>query len=283
VAALGLWLLFGVMVANAKRAMFEDLIDPTAMEERQAHNEAPMIFVEVMPEQASPDAPDETEYYSSVSSRAANPEMEVEASVPKIDGAQDLVMRTVDVLRPEPEPEEPAPVELEENVVEAEPAPPEPVGDLAVVPPPPVEPEPEPRKRLTRLAQVRPESPLLAGERMRQDGGVQRRGVVALDAKATPYGAYDAAIVRAIQQRWYDILDESTILTRSGKVVVEFRIHHDGRVTDLKVLEQDVGELMSLFCRRAISDPAPFAPWPSDMRRMVGRDYREVRFTFYYM
>jgi outer membrane biosynthesis protein TonB len=281
VAALGLWLVLGVMVANAKRAMIEDLMDEAGLEERQARNEPPMIFVEVMPEQASADAPEDTEYYSALSSRAANPEMEVESDVPKIDGDQELVMRTADVLRPEPEPEEPAPAEPEEIVAEVEPTPPEPVGDLAVVAPPPA--EPEPRKRLTRLAQVRPESPLLAGNRVRQEGGVRRLGRVALDAKATPYGAYDAAIVRAIQQRWYDILDESTILTRSGKVVVEFRIHYDGRVTDLKVLEQDVGELMSLFCRRAISDPAPFAPWPSDMRRMVGRDYREVRFTFYYM
>jgi hypothetical protein len=118
---------------------------------------------------------------------------------------------------------------------------------------------------------------------MRQEGGVRRIGAVSVDAKATPFGAYDAAIIRVIQQRWYDILDESTILTRSGKVVVEFRIHQDGRVTDLKVVDEDVGELLSLFCRRAISDPAPFAAWPSDMRRMVGRDYRDVRFTFYYM
>jgi hypothetical protein len=125
--------------------------------------------------------------------------------------------------------------------------------------------------------------PLRAGEQMRQEGGVRRRGMVALDAKATPFGAYDAAVVAAIQQRWYDILDESAFITRSGKVGIEFRMHYDGRITDLKVVEQDVGELLTLFCRKAISDPAPFAPWPSDMRRMIGRDYRDVKFTFYYL
>ena len=199
-------------------------------------------------------------------------------------------MQTADVPRPPVETLQPAPAEPIEEVVEEiveaiEPQrpPPEPVGDLAVLAPTPPKPEPAPRQRLTRLAQVRPESPLLAGNRMRQEGGVRRIGAVSVDAKATPFGAYDAAIIRVIQQRWYDILDESTILTRSGKVVVEFRIHQDGRVTDLKVVDEDVGELLSLFCRRAISDPAPFAAWPSDMRRMVGRDYRDVRFTFYYM
>jgi hypothetical protein len=287
--ALGLWLLFGVLIASANRAVFEELIAQAELAERQKRDEPPMIFVEVMPHQASADAPDQAEFYSTLDSRAANPEADADTGTPKMEGTQDLVVRTqdapppqVEILRPAPaEPAEAGPEEEVIEVVEIRPHTPEPPGDMAVLPPP--EPEPQPRPRLTRLAQVRPESPLLAGNRMRQDGGVRRIGTVSLDAKATPFGAYDAAIIRAIQQRWYDILDESTILTRSGKVVVEFRIHHDGRVTDLRVIDQDVGELLSLFCRRAISDPAPFAPWPSDMRRMVGRDYRDVRFTFYYM
>jgi hypothetical protein len=287
-AALGLWLLLGVLIASANRATFEELMAQSAAAERQAREEPPLIYVEVMPHQATADAPDEAEFYSAVDSRAANPEPELDTGRPKLDGEQDQVMRTADVPRPSVEVLQAAPIEeIVEEIVETEPPPRpvEPVGDLAVVKPAPPEPEPEPepRKRLTRLAQVRPESPLLAGNRMRQDGGVQRRGSIAVDVKATPFGAYDAAIIHAIQQRWYDILDESTILSRSGKVVIEFRIHFDGRVTDLRVIDQDVGELLSLFCRRAISDPAPFAPWPSDMRRMVGKDYRDVRFTFYYM
>jgi hypothetical protein len=287
-AALGLWLLLGVLIASANRATFEELMAHSDAAERQAREEPPLIYVEVMPHQATADAPDEAEFYSAVDSRAANPEPDMDTGRPKLDGEQDQVMRTADVPRPSVEVLQAAPIEeIVDETVEAEPPPRpvEPVGDLAVVKPTPPEPEPEPepRKRLTRLAQVRPESPLLAGNRMRQDGGVQRRGSISVDVKATPFGAYDAAIIRAIQQRWYDILDESTILTRSGKVVVEFRIHFDGRVTDLRVIDQDVGELLSLFCRRAISDPAPFAAWPSDMRRMVGKDYRDVRFTFYYM
>jgi hypothetical protein len=287
-AALGLWLLLGVLIASANRATFEELMSHSDAAERRAREEPPLIYVEVMPHQATADAPDEAEFYSAVDSRAANPEPDVDTGKPKLDGEQDQIMRTADVPRPSVEVLQAAPIEeLVEEIVEAEPPPRpiEPVGDLAVVKPTPPEPEPEPepRKRLTRLAQVRPESPLLAGNRMRQDGGVQRRGSISVDVKATPFGAYDAAIIHAIQQRWYDILDESTILSRSGKVVIEFRIHFDGRVTDLRVIDQDVGELLSLFCRRAISDPAPFAPWPSDMRRMVGKDFRDVRFTFYYM
>ena len=113
---------------------------------------------------------------------------------------------------------------------------------------------------------------------------VKRRALISsLDVKATPFGAYDAAIIAAIQKRWYDLLDESNFPPRTGKVVIEFRLYSDGRVTDLKVSEEDVGDILTVFCRRAISDPAPYAPWPSDMRRMVGKEYRDVKFTFYYL
>jgi hypothetical protein len=117
---------------------------------------------------------------------------------------------------------------------------------------------------------------------MKQEGGVRRRGSVSLDTKATPFGAYDAAVIAAVQKRWYDLLEDSTAAPKSGKVVLDFRMHSDGHITDLKVVEQDVGEIRALYCRKAVSDPAPFAPWPSDMRRLVGRDYRDVKFTFYY-
>ena len=32
----------------------------------------------------------------------------------------------------------------------------------------------------------------------------------------------------------------------------------------------------------AIEKPAPYQPFPKDMRRMLDNDYREVRFAFYY-
>ena len=57
---------------------------------------------------------------------------------------------------------------------------------------------------------------------------------------------------------------------------------YDGRITDMKMSDNDVGDLLGLLCERAVLDPAPYAPWPSDMRRLIGHNYREVTFTFYY-
>ena len=50
----------------------------------------------------------------------------------------------------------------------------------------------------------------------------------------------------------------------------------------MKLVESGVGEIYSTLCELAISKPAPFEKWPSDMRRMVGENFRDVRFTFYY-
>ncbi len=136
------------------------------------------------------------------------------------------------------------------------------------------------RPRTIKEALARRAESGIVGEQMKQDGGVKQLGVSALDVRGMSFGAYDAAIIQAIQQRWYSLLESRP--TPRGRVVVEFRMHFDGRVTDMKVSEADVGELYSLLCQKAIQDPAPFPRWPSDMRRQMQADYRDVRFSFFY-
>ena len=136
------------------------------------------------------------------------------------------------------------------------------------------------RPRTIKEALARRAESGLVGDKMKQDGGVKNLGVSALDVRGMSFGAYDAAIIQAIQQRWYSLLESRP--TPRGKVVVEFRMHFDGRVTDVKVNDADVGELYSLFCQKAVQDPAPYPRWPSDMRRQLQADYRDVRFSFYY-
>ncbi len=65
-------------------------------------------------------------------------------------------------------------------------------------------------------------------------------------------------------------------------MIVEFRLHSDGYVTDVRILETNVGEMQSLFCQRAIEKPAPFARWPDAMQKELGRNNRLLKFTFYY-
>jgi membrane protein involved in colicin uptake len=119
---------------------------------------------------------------------------------------------------------------------------------------------------------------------MKQEGGTLRHALSAsFDVRATPFGAYDQALVEAVTQRWYDLLDSQQFaMDRSGKVTLRFHLNYDGTITDMSVLQNTVGDLLGYVCQKAISDPAPFARWPTDMRQMVGENYREITFTFYY-
>ncbi len=185
---------------------------------------------------------------------------------------------------PPPAPPAPAPVQVAKATTPAPVVMAPTLNPSSAKPTPPPEPgEAETkvsRPRTIKEALARKAESGLVGERMKQDGGVKNLGVSALDVRGMSFGAYDAAIIQAIQSRWYSLLESRP--TPRGRVVVEFRMHFDGRVTDVKVSDADVGEMYSLFCQKAIQDPAPFPRWPSDMRRQMQADYRDVRFSFFY-
>jgi hypothetical protein len=143
----------------------------------------------------------------------------------------------------------------------------------------------EPHKRVRRLSDLPPEKRMaaLAGEKMRQEGGVRRHGLVSLDVVASPFGNYDRDLIYAVQERWYSLLDEHGFAgERTGKVTLRFHLNQDGSVTAMNLVENTVDLTLALLCQSAIHDPAPFAPWPTEMRREIGAKYREVTFTFYY-
>jgi len=259
----------------------------------------PLMFVDVNPAAATTDVPEDTPYYSDKSSRASNPLTEDISDKPMIDGSQEDMVRTEDVpplkavpLQPSSPPPAPEPKPVLKKEVVAEPK--QPVGDLLLAKaadtqkradPKPREPEPRPRTLKEAMARL-PQAQLdrLAGRKMKQDGGVRRLNTLStLDVKGSPFGEYDRAIIVAIQNRWFDLLDMRGFgHEKSGRVVVEFRLHYDGRISMMNIADNTVDEMLSLLCQKAIMDPSPYARWPSDMRRMIGANYRDVRFTFYY-
>ncbi len=119
---------------------------------------------------------------------------------------------------------------------------------------------------------------------MQQEGGVPRRGLKSsLDAMPRRSALMTGAIIEAIQQRWYDLLDSQQFASdRTGMVTVHFHLNPDGTVTESKITNNTVGELLGYVCQEAIEQAAPFGKWPPDMRRMIGANFREITFTFYY-
>jgi outer membrane biosynthesis protein TonB len=257
----------------------------------RALQETPLLFVETDPTQAPKDAPKNAKYYSSHNSVAANPDAQIDTDVPKIEGTQTHVPKAETTqqskampLQPSP-PKNPSPAEAKSKGGQKP-------GDLAMakIAPNPDESRGEnndapviAHQRPRTLAEARQQS-AIAGQKVKQDGGVLRKHISAsFDAVGTPFGDYDARVIAAIQQRWYDLLSEPAFARdRTGHVVVEFRMNYDGRISDMKVIESDVGDLLSYVCQAAIQDPQPYDRWPSDMRRVMNSDSRVVRFTFFY-
>ena len=237
----------------------------------------PIVFVDVNPAQATTQAPKNAKYYSNQNSRAANPDAKRDTPVPEIKGTQTEVAKTETVTHPDFSKLQPAMQPSEEQLASRQQNP----GDLTLGNPAPNQPAEQPRPRTLRQALAQQKLP---GLQMQQSGGVRHAALVpSLDVRATPFGAYDAAFIQAVTQRWYDLLDSRQFARdRTGKVVLRFHLNYDGRVSDMEVEQNTVGDLLSYVCQKAVTDPAPYAQWPTDMRAMVGLDYREITFTFYY-
>ena len=67
----------------------------------------------------------------------------------------------------------------------------------------------------------------------------------------------------------------------SGTVVVRFKLHRDGSVTDATILYENVPRLMALACKDAVQSPAPFDVWRADMVALFGES-DVITFTFQY-
>lgn len=299
---------FSIVLATAAHLAMLDRLKEIPAEEirrnfqQQNRDEIPTMFVEVTPEQAATEAPKQAKFYSALNSKAMNPDTEKESNIPRIQGEQEKVVKTFDTLHPRTQQPPPAPppepdikptdnAKLESTpqknapLDESKPEASSKIGDLAFAKPPPESkpPESQPRPRPRTVMEAKLRQGTIQGEKMKQDGGVKNRGpIVAFDAKATTFGAYDEKIIAAVQQRWYSLLEESRLPTRPGRVVITFKLHADGKADEIVVDEEDVGDILAVYCRRAISDPAPFDRWPDDMKRQIAKEYREMKFGFYY-
>lgn len=251
----------------------------------------PTIFVEVTQPDATP--PKHTMYYSDQNSHAGNPDKDLDANRPQLNGHQTVVPKTEDAARlskaqppaPQPQPLQPSPEPPPAPVAASE-ASPLNAGDLKP-------------KKLAQKAETQPDAPPtpprprtlrqaaaqnhLPGPEMHQNGGAHHRLISSFDARATPFGDYDRAVIYAVTERWYGLLDQQNFAQdRTGTVVVRFQLEYDGTVRNVEVLENHVGDVLSYVCQSAIEEAAPFGKWPDDMRRAIGANYRDITFTFDY-
>ncbi len=289
---LGWWQHQPTWLVNLTRKLAKPAQARTAQEQAKLDRSIPMTFVEVDPTTAVTEEPKDAKYYGSKNAKAANPDPK-QLEKPKVDGRQEQVVRLVDNDKPKPFPLQPSPPKppKADDVVEPKPKTEAP-GDLALLKPKkPSEGELDattgdsqlkPKDRPRTITEAKARKGLLTGEKIKQDGGTANLGSVAFDVKASPFGDYDAAFISAVERCWHLLLEEHQGTRRPGRVVLDFKLTSDGRIIEVNVAGNDVGEIQSMLCQSAILNPAPYPRWPAAMRQTIAGNIREIRFTFYY-
>jgi len=121
-----------------------------------------------------------------------------------------------------------------------------------------------------------------AGLLLRNNVGVSRAGLVAVDARFSQYGDYVQRMLEAIQSSWWDIIGRSRFeAVSTGSCVVRFVLRRDGTVHGAQVLRSEVPRMMALACKDAVMAPAPFDAWRADMVALYGEE-DVVTISFHY-
>ncbi len=102
------------------------------------------------------------------------------------------------------------------------------------------------------------------------------------NAQGNPlFAAYDEKLIKAVQKRWYALIERYRVYDTGGLITVHFQLFADGHLENLQS-ESTGGRILALFCEKAVIESAPFDPLPADLRARVGKAPRNISFTFYY-
>ncbi|MDB6056540.1 MAG: hypothetical protein JWO95_384 [Verrucomicrobiales bacterium] len=260
-----------------------------AIPPRTQPQQTTLTFVDVDPTQAVVEPPKNAKFTSSANTVASSTK-QAESELPELTGKQQKVLKTTDnsQTKLKAQPLQPTPKPLPE-AEKPSPAPKAYIpGDLAIAKPSKKasdakseEPEAQEHRRPKSVAEAKALAGI-TGDKMKHEGGGPRVGLASsLDVRRTITGDYDRIFVDAVQARW-DFLLQGHRPFPTGEVRVEFKIHYDGRITDMKLTANTVDAFFSLLCQKAILDNAPYARWSQEMRRELAGDTRDVTFAFFY-
>ena len=112
--------------------------------------------------------------------------------------------------------------------------------------------------------------------------GVSRNGIAAFNVAESPFGAYDKKLIKAVQSHWYALIDHYGIYESADVVTVKFELFDDGQVRNVTSTDSAQSRILSLFCEKAVIESGPFDPLSDELRALIGKEAREISFTFYY-
>ena len=116
-------------------------------------------------------------------------------------------------------------------------------------------------------------------ERTRISGRITNRGVSSVNALGTPLGHYQKFLVDAVGSRWYAFIDRKMDLISIGTTRVVFVVDRNGRVRNLKVVENTANEALANVCIQSIQE-AQFPPMPDDLAATLPAEGLEMDIPF---
>jgi outer membrane biosynthesis protein TonB len=93
---------------------------------------------------------------------------------------------------------------------------------------------------------------------------------------------YDKELIRAIQAQWLSLLEEAKESLGVGMVNVTFLLHADGAIDSPTITDSTIQPPAVDLAVRAVTESAPFGPWPEKLAKRTGGASREIRITFHY-
>ncbi len=242
-------------------------------------------FVEVNPT-AQEEEPGDTDYFSSRSQRAAQPEIPdiVEGEDPAMKGdpleAHKIVQGSFETpaTSAEPNPEQ----KPQEEVQQTEPKPLDEEGEPEVVqmePRPweqPSKPSPEPRPKVVR-------TPVM-GPLKTSKSGVANVGVLATNAKFSEFGVYIQQMNEAIAAQWIRLVSNLhlSVGDQGTHVFIHFKINAKGEVVEIDVEEASASASAVFACKDAVLSRAPFGDWTQEMKDTL-EEPEALRVKFHYL
>ena len=116
-------------------------------------------------------------------------------------------------------------------------------------------------------------------EKTKLAGSITNRGTSSVNAIGTPLGRYQKILFDAIGSRWYAYIEQRADLVSLGTARISFSISRSGKVTNLKVQENNSNEAFANVCLQSILD-APMPPIPEDVAAALPPEGLETEIAF---
>ncbi len=116
----------------------------------------------------------------------------------------------------------------------------------------------------------------------RIEGSISNRGIASVDAVRTPLGVYMKQVKAAIASRWYFYMKQRRDLYSTGSAKVSFVITKDGRIREVRLLNNTANSAFGLMCEQSITE-AEIGPPPEEAMPVMPDGKLEHDFTFNYV